>query len=71
MPEHPQVLAYVREWQGERMLCVFNFSEQRVQYELPTDWSSSDLIDGTGSTSVEKHNASLNMQPWAWAFLAV
>lgn len=71
MQEHPQVLAYVREWQGDRMLCVFNFSEQRVQYELPTDWSSSDLIDGTGSSGVEKHNASLNMQPWAWAFLAV
>lgn len=71
MQEHPQVLAHVREWQGDRMLCVFNFSEQRVQYELPTDWSSSDLIDGTGSSGVEKHNASLNMQPWAWAFLAV
>ena len=71
MQEHPQVLAYVREWQGDRMLCVFNFSEQRVQYELPTDWSSSDLIDGTGSSGVEKHNSSLNMQPWAWAFLAV
>lgn len=71
MQEHPQVLAYVREWQGERMLCVFNFSEQGVQYELPTDRSSSDLIYGSGSSDVEKHNASLNMQPWAWAFLAV
>ena len=71
MPEHPQVLAYVREWQGERMLCVFNFSEEVVHYSLPTEWTSSNSIHISGSSSVEKHNASLNMQPWAWAFLAV
>ena len=35
LPVHPQVMAFVREHKGQRILCAFNFSEQVASLPLP------------------------------------
>jgi alpha-glucosidase len=35
---HPQVVAFEREHDGERVLCAFNLSDRPARYELPLRW---------------------------------
>jgi len=39
------VLAFERAWKGERILCVFNFSNRTASQPVASDWRS---IDGHG-----------------------
>jgi alpha-glucosidase len=34
LPVHPQVMAFVREHEGQRVLCAFNFSDQVASLHL-------------------------------------
>ncbi len=36
--EHPQIYAFRREWQGERLLVMLNFSRESALFELPPDF---------------------------------
>lgn len=65
LPSHPQVLAYIRSLEGQRLLCVFNLSDTVAEYHLPTDVktvrlaklpqiSSNDLLGKT----------TLHLAPW-------
>jgi len=48
LPVHPQVLAYVREHQGQRVLCALNFSDQPATLSLPDDLQAADELDLPG-----------------------
>jgi len=47
------LLAFERSWQGERLLCVFNFSNREVSQPVSSDWRP---IDGHGfGATLEGH----------------
>ena len=71
LPEHPQVLAYIREAKDQRLLCVFNFSEQNLDYQLPQEWVGAKLLSDIGLVGAEKHASTLHMKPWVGAFLSI
>nr|WP_155668851.1 alpha-glucosidase [Ornithinibacillus caprae] len=37
LPDHEQIYAYMRSYEGEKLLVVTNFSEQYVAFQLPED----------------------------------
>ncbi|TIW65730.1 MAG: DUF3459 domain-containing protein, partial [Mesorhizobium sp.] len=44
------VLAFVREGEGERLVCIFNFADEQVNWALPGDLGPVEAIDlGTAS----------------------
>ena len=66
---HPQVLAYVRRFEGETTLCVFNFSPEAVQWTVPAEFASLSLVDGSGLAQVHLQTAVLALPAWGGAFL--
>jgi alpha-glucosidase len=48
LPVHPQVLAYVREHAGERVLCALNFSDRPATLTLPTGLQAAAVLDLPG-----------------------
>lgn len=48
LPVHPQVLAYVREHAGERVLCALNFSDRPATLNLPTGLQAAAVLDLPG-----------------------
>ncbi len=52
------LLAFERYWEGERLLCVFNFSNREVSQPVSSDWRS---IDGHGfDATLEGHQLFLS-----------
>jgi alpha-glucosidase len=63
-----EVLAFVREADGERLLCVFNFAQEAAAWLLPDAAASATLIPlGDGATSLQGKSV---MLPPLGAFLA-
>lgn len=69
-PVHAQVLAWVREHEGQRLLCTYNFSDQVAQLALPADLSALSPCADLPPVGVEynQNTQTLSFQPWAWAF---
>ena len=67
LPAHEQVLAYEREHNGERVACVFNFSDQPALYDVGSDTT---LLD-SGLHGAELQGKVVQLQPWGGAFLRV
>ena len=44
LPEHEKVYAYTREWEGEKMLVVLNFSSDIVTLPVPVEEELEDLL---------------------------
>jgi alpha-glucosidase len=51
LPVHPQVLAYVREHQGQRVLCALNFSDKSATLSLPEGLQATAMLDPPGLQS--------------------
>jgi alpha-glucosidase len=52
------LLAFERSWEGERLLCVFNFSNREVSQPISSDWRP---IDGHGfGATLEGHQLVLS-----------
>jgi alpha-glucosidase len=50
-----EVLAFIREGGGEKLLCVFNFAEEPASWPLPQDIGVAETIDrGAGAALQEK-----------------
>lgn len=67
---HEQTLSFVREHQGQRVLCVFNFSDRAAELDLPADWSQASVMDASGTTGVRVQDQRLHLEPWGCAFLS-
>lgn len=70
LEEHPQILAYLREWEGQRMMVLTNFSEVLQRVELEED------LVGEGETLISNYadrsqiGATIELMPYeAIAFL--
>lgn len=56
------MFAYTKEYEGERMLVLLNFSKETVEYDIPEDWSSSfgdHLGNYEGEVTLSKGKVSL------------
>lgn len=70
LPAHDQVLAYVREHDGQRLLCVFNFSDQSAQWDLPAGFESVSIDSGSGLSGARLEGSRLQLEPWGGLFAA-
>jgi alpha-glucosidase len=66
---HGQTLSFVREHAGQRILCVFNFSDQIAELTLPTDWVGAQVLQDSGASGVRVVAQQLQFEPWGCAFL--
>jgi alpha-glucosidase len=63
-------LCFVRELDGERLLCTFNFGTQPVQIDLPQDWQLR-ALDGHGLTGASVSQNRLTLAPAGACFMQV
>ncbi|MEO5757261.1 MAG: alpha-glucosidase C-terminal domain-containing protein, partial [Mesorhizobium sp.] len=59
------VLAFVREVDGERLLLVFNFAEEPVSWALPQDIAAEAVI-AFGGAGMALQEAALSLSPLGW-----
>ncbi|PDQ20738.1 alpha-glucosidase [Mesorhizobium sanjuanii] len=59
------VLAFMREGGGERLLCVFNFADAPADWPLPQDAGSVTTID-LGGTGATLHEERLSLPALGW-----
>ena len=69
-PEHAQVLAFEREHEGQRMLCVFNFSDQAASLALPAEWAAA-TVHSNGLTGAQVSSDTVSLTPWAGVWLSL
>ena len=63
LPVHEQVLAFVREHEGERVLCAFNLSAQPAELALPAGLALAQQLD-SGIGGAQPVGAALQFAPW-------
>ncbi len=60
-------LAFIREHDGRRMLCAFNFSDERTKVVIPSDEGTFRLT-GPGMLEARLADGALTLQPLGYAF---
>jgi alpha-glucosidase len=48
LPVHKQVMAFVREHEGQQVLCAFNFSDSAASMDLPAHFKSASVLPVPG-----------------------
>lgn len=61
---HPQVLAFVREHEGQRLLCLFNFSAQAAQWALTDEYRQAKAVPGSVFQGASVDPTQVHLQPW-------
>ena len=51
---HPQVLAFEREHEGQRLLCAFNFSDTVADWAMPAGCRTATELQGSGLSAAVK-----------------
>jgi alpha-glucosidase len=68
LSEHPQVLAYVREGGGQRLLCAFNLSAEPATLQLAAARRVADVLADSGARGARVSGATLSVEPWGVLF---
>jgi alpha-glucosidase len=68
LPTHPQVLAFVREHLGSKVLCVFNFSAHATSFDLPKDFGGVVAKLGSGLEGGRLQGNAVQLSPWGGLF---
>ncbi|OYQ42581.1 alpha-glucosidase [Rhodoferax sp. TH121] len=68
LPAHPQVLAFVRVFDGVQLLCVFNFSDTAAQWDLPAAFAGASAVEGSGLADTPRTGNTLQLAPWGGAY---
>lgn len=63
-PVHPQVLAYVREHEGQRLLCAFNLSGEPASRPLPAGVHVAEPLAESGVAGGRAEAGALHFEPW-------
>lgn len=71
LPMHDNLLMYVREADGQKVLCVFNLSGRYVRFRLPDEFRSARILAGSGLTGGRLVNQHIDCDPWGALFAAV
>jgi alpha-glucosidase len=64
LPADDAVLAYVRAYAKEKLLCVFNFSDKPSTYNLPESIANAKAISATGLAGATIAGQSISLAPW-------
>ena len=68
LPAHAQLLAYVREHAGARVLCAFNLSAQAARLVLPEGLQLDGLLDASGATGAAQAEDGVDFMPFGVLF---
>jgi alpha-glucosidase len=68
LPAHPQVLAFVREHLGAKVLCVFNFSASAASFDLPKEYGGAVEMGGSGLAGGHLQGNAVQLDPWGGLF---
>ena len=68
LPEHPQVLAFVRSHQGERVLCAFNLGDRSAELELRAGDSLVGKLDDSGAGGATIDGTRVRFEPFGVLF---
>ncbi|MEY8879702.1 MAG: alpha-glucosidase family protein [Leptothrix sp. (in: b-proteobacteria)] len=68
LPQHLQVLAYVREHAGSRLLCAFNLSEQPATLALAADQSVAAVLSDSGASGAAPQAGAIRFDPYGVLF---
>jgi len=71
LPMHDNLLMFVREGEGQKVLCAFNPSDRYVRLRLPDGWASARLMAGSGLTGGRLVNQHIDCDPWGALFATV
>ena len=71
LPVHPQVLAFEREHEGERLICAFNFSDAAAVWSFASvpGADKAQLLADNGLTGAELATGQLTLQAFGTAIL--
>ena len=66
MAEHPEIYAFTRALEGERLLVLLNFSGSTALCELPAGlaFSSAEVLSGNYPAQPGEDARSFVMRPW-------
>ncbi|MEY2894080.1 MAG: hypothetical protein RJA98_3988, partial [Pseudomonadota bacterium] len=75
LPQHPQLLAFEREFKGQRVLCAFNLSEQPATLRLPANISTVHVLTDAGLSGAQVqgmgHAESIEFSAWGALYAQV
>ena len=72
LPSHPQVLAFEREHEGQRLLCAFNFSDGPAELSLPTGIQTATELTGNGlSAAIQVMSDRLALAPFGASIVQI
>jgi alpha-glucosidase len=71
LPVDAQVLAYVREHEGQGVLCAFNLSERAARYTLPEGRTAHQPLADSGASGAVVQGRTLALEPWGVLFAAL
>jgi alpha-glucosidase len=71
LQKHPQILAFVREHLGEKVLCIFNFSKEAAVFELPKELAHAVELPGSGLSGGTLQDKCVQLTSWGGLFLSV
>jgi len=69
LASHPQVLAYVRSGEGQKLLCLFNFSDQAAQWTLPASMTVLQTLTESGLVGAQLDADKASMSAWSGLFV--
>ena len=64
LPVHPQIMAFVREHAGQRVLCTFNFSDQAATLPLTADMRPAQVLALPGLSGGSVGDQTLTFEPF-------
>ena len=68
LPCDEQVLAFTRSHEGQRIVCVFNFSGQPAKWQTPADMGSLQPVEGSGLGGATVTGTTVDLAPWGGLF---
>lgn len=68
---HGQLLAFIREHKGSKMLCVLNWSDRYVREPLPASIGCARLLAGSGLCGGRIVDRQMDCDPWGGLFAAL
>ncbi len=66
LPEHPQIYAFTRTYEGQKLLVILNFSGEQPVFELPADLQTAQgqLVIGSYPVEAQSDLSRIELRPW-------
>ena len=71
LPVHPQVMAFVRQHEGQQVLCAFNFSDSTASMALPANFKPASVLPVPGLSGGSVSGDSIELASYGVLLLAI